>query len=130
MFIVSQGLGRNTLKHLPVKNAFTFFFFHEQEDSVHVVLCANVIIPCNRILHLPLHIFFSRLDIIAAMEFVNTVEPRYNEALGTMEFTLLYQVSHYIRVKKLRNIKCWNLQTYLVIAGFCCIRPLYNEVSL
>ena len=30
----------------------------------------------------------------------NTVEPRYNEVLGTMKITLLYQVSHYIRVKK------------------------------
>ena len=30
----------------------------------------------------------------------NTVEPRYNEDLGTMKITLLYQVSHYIRVKK------------------------------
>ena len=29
-----------------------------------------------------------------------TVEPRYNEVLGTMKLTLLYQVSHYIRVKK------------------------------
>ena len=28
-----------------------------------------------------------------------TVEPRYNEVLGTMKMTLLYQVSHYIRVK-------------------------------
>ena len=28
-----------------------------------------------------------------------TVEPHYNEVLGTMEITLLYQVSHYIRVK-------------------------------
>ena len=27
-----------------------------------------------------------------------TVEPRYNEVLGTMKITLLYQVSH-IRVK-------------------------------
>ena len=34
----------------------------------------------------------------------NTVEPRYNEALGTMKFTLLYQVSHYIRVKKNKEI--------------------------
>ena len=30
----------------------------------------------------------------------NTVEPRYNEVLGTMKITLLYQVSHYIRVKE------------------------------
>ena len=29
----------------------------------------------------------------------STVEPRYNEDLGTMKITLLYQVSHYIRVK-------------------------------
>ena len=28
-----------------------------------------------------------------------TVEPRYNEVLGTMKITLLYQISHYIRVK-------------------------------
>ena len=32
--------------------------------------------------------------------FEYTVEPRYNEVLGTMKITLLYQVSHYIRVKK------------------------------
>ena len=30
-----------------------------------------------------------------------TVEPRYNEVLGTMKITLLYQVFHYIRVKKI-----------------------------
>ena len=29
----------------------------------------------------------------------HTVEPRYNEVLGTMKITLLYQVSHYIRIK-------------------------------
>ena len=59
-----------------------------------------------------------------------TVEPRYNEFIGTMEITLLYQVSHYIRVKKQRNIKSWDQQNYLVIRGFCYIRPLYNEVPL
>ena len=59
-----------------------------------------------------------------------TVEPRYNEVLGTMKMTLLYQVSHYIRVKKQRNIKSWDQQNYLVIRGFCYIRPLYNEVPL
>ena len=32
---------------------------------------------------------------------LGTVEPLYNEVLGTMKITLLYQVSHYIRVKKL-----------------------------
>ena len=58
------------------------------------------------------------------------VEPRYNEVLGTMTITLLYQVSHYIRVKKQRNIKSWDQQNYLVIRGFCYIRPLYNEVPL
>ena len=50
--------------------------------------------------------------------------------LGTMKITLLYQVSHYIRVKKQRNIKSWDQQNYLVIRGCCYIRPLYNEVPL
>ena len=58
----------------------------------------------------------------------STVEPLYNEVLGTMKITLLYQVSHYIRVKK--NIKSWDQQNYLVIRGFCSIRPRYNEVPL
>ena len=61
---------------------------------------------------------------------VNTVEPRYNKDLGTMKITLLYQVSHYIRVKKQRNIKSWDQQNDLVIRGFGYIRPLYNEVPL
>ena len=60
----------------------------------------------------------------------NTVEPLYNEVLGTMKITLLYQVSHYIRVKKQRNIKSWDQQNYLVIRGFCSIWPRYNEVPL
>ena len=54
----------------------------------------------------------------------------YNEVLGTMKITLLFQVSNYIRVKKQRNIKSWDQQNYLVIRGFCYIRPLYNEVPL
>ena len=62
--------------------------------------------------------------------FFNTVEPLYNEVLGTMKITLLYQVSCYIRVKKQRNIKSWDQQIDLVIRGFCYIRPLYNEVPL
>ena len=59
----------------------------------------------------------------------NTVEPLYNEVLGTIKITLLYQVSH-IRVKKQRSIKSWDQQSYLVIGGFCYIRPLYNKVPL
>ena len=59
-----------------------------------------------------------------------TVEPLYNEVLGTMKITLLYQVSHYIRVKKQKNIKSWDQPNYLVIRGFCYIRPRYNEVPL
>ena len=53
-----------------------------------------------------------------------TVEPRYNEVLGTMKITLLYQVSH-IRVKQRRNIKSWDQQNYLVIRGFCYISDLF-----
>ena len=36
-----------------------------------------------------------------------TVEPRYNEVLGTIKITLLYQVSH-IRVNNKRSIKRWD----------------------
>ena len=31
------------------------------------------------------------------------MEPRYNKDLGTMEIALLYQVSPYIRVKKIQR---------------------------
>ena len=34
-----------------------------------------------------------------------TVEPLYNEVLGTMKITLLYQVSYYIRVKNTKKYK-------------------------
>ena len=69
-------------------------------------------------------------DIQMQHTFHNTVEPRYNKVLGTMKITLLYQVSRYIRVKKQRNIKSWDQSNYLVIRGFCFIRPLYYEVPL
>ena len=69
-------------------------------------------------------------DYVKQYNYESTVEPRYNEVLGTMKITLLYQVSHYIRVKKQRNIKSWDHQNYLVIRGFCYIRPVYNEVPL
>ena len=39
---------------------------------------------------------------------VNTVEPLYNEVLGTMKITLLYQVSHYIRGKLEISLKVIN----------------------
>ena len=52
-----------------------------------------------------------------------TVEPRYNEDLETMKISL-YQG------KKKRKKKSWDQQNYLVIRGFCYIRPLYNEVPL
>ena len=58
------------------------------------------------------------------------MEPHYNEDLGTLKITLLYQVSHDIMVKQQRNIKRWHQQNYLLIRGFCYIRPLYNEVPL
>ena len=48
---------------------------------------------------------FDLCDITASSCYVNTVEPRYNEVLGTMKITLLYQVSHYIRVKKPKKYK-------------------------
>ena len=56
-----------------------------------------------------------------------TVEPLYNEVLGTMKITLLYQVSRYIRVKKQRNIKSWDQQNDLVIRGLN--RPYAYDVT-
>ena len=81
----------------------------------------------------PLYMYYNQLTLCVVYCVVChtiTVEPRYNEVLGTMKITLLYQVSHYIRVKKQRNMKSWDHQNDLVIRGFCYIRPLYNEVPL
>ena len=50
-----------------------------------------------------------------------------------MKITLLYQVSHYIRVKNKEIQRAGqDQQNYLVITGFCYmyIRPLYNKVPL
>ena len=44
-----------------------------------------------------------------------TVEPHYNEVL-TMKITLLYQVSHYIRVKKHSKLsKSWDQQSITLL---------------
>ena len=59
-----------------------------------------------------------------------TVEPHYDEVLGIIKVGFLCQDSHYITVKKQRNIKSWDQQGCLVVGGFCYIRPLYNEVPL
>ena len=83
---------------------------------------ANMLARCTHLNEFPDLFFRSHLHPC-------TVEPRYNEVLGTMKITLLYQVSH-IRVQKQRNIKSWDQQNYLVIRGFCYIRPLYNKVPL
>ena len=49
----------------------------------------------------PLYLWMEQQEIC-------TVEPHYNEVLGTIKITLLYQVSHYIWVKKQRNsFKSW-----------------------
>ena len=58
--------------------------------------------------------------------FMCTVRPLYNEVLGTMKITLLYQG----KKKNQRNIKSWDQQNDLILRGFCYIRPLYNEVPL
>ena len=47
----------------------------------------------------------TQLEILQGLENECTVEPRYNEVLGTMKITLLFQVSHYIRVKKTKKYK-------------------------
>ena len=49
------------------------------------------------------------------------------EVLGTMKITLLYQVSHYIRVKK-HKYKELGPEKLPCYKRVCYIRPLYNEV--
>ena len=52
-------------------------------------------------------------------------------SLGPWKITLLYQVSHYIRVQKLRNIYSWDQQNYHRVAdGVCYIKTWYNEFPL
>ena len=42
------------------------------------------------------------------------MKPHYNEVLGTIKITLLYQVSHYIRVRKTKKYKDLGPANYLV----------------
>ena len=57
------------------------------------------------------------------------VELRYNEVLEIMRIAL-YLVSHCVRAKKLRNIRCIRQWNCLVVRGLCYIRPLCSEVPL
>ena len=61
-----------------------------------------------------------------------TVEPCYNKDLGTMKITLLYQVSHHIRVRNNthRNIKSWDQQNYQVARVVLYSTSLYSGTSL
>ena len=135
----AQGVGRRTLKNrliehdparfgAPVARKSSLTSKWTDVCKISIIHCVHKLRSNNDhaqgnplILHLQLDLVYPN---------IYTVEPRYNEVLGTMKITLLYQVSHYIRVKKLRNKKNWDQQNYLVIRGFCYIRPLYNEVSL
>ena len=47
-----------------------------------------------------------------------------------MRIALLYRVSHCVRVKKQGNMGSWDPQGYLVVGGFCYVRPLCVEVPL
>ena len=81
-------------------------------ENYHHVYCLD----CN-------HNSFFVCVQVSNMMLSSTVEPLYNKVLGTMKITLLYQGEK-------KNIKSWDQQNYLVIRGFCYIRPLYNEISL
>ena len=52
------------------------------------------------------------------------------EVLGTMKNYLVISGFSLYQVKKTKKYKEWDQQNYLVIRGFCYIRPLYNEVPL
>ena len=54
-----------------------------------------------------------------------TVELHYNKVLGTMKITLLYQVSHYIRVKNIHI----DVYKELGPAKLPCYKSLLKHVS-
>ena len=65
-------------------------------------------IPCYVMSEVHVFYYFSQITIrkvlfLLYLVMTCTVEPLYNEVLGTMKITLLYQVSH-IRVKKHKEI--------------------------
>ena len=59
-----------------------------------------------------------------------TVEPLYNEVIGTMKITFVISSFSLYQGKETKIYKSWDQQNYLVIRGFCYIRPRYNEVPL
>ena len=62
-------------------------------------MCVCVCVLC--MLKIILSSFTTNMHVEDIIIFVHyTVEPRYNENLGTMKITLLYRVSCYIRGKK------------------------------
>ena len=72
-------------------------------------------------------IFLTRLSMLNFYHCA--VEPRYSEVLE-IERIALYLVSHCVRVKILRNIRCWERWGCLVVRKLCYIRPLCSEVPL
>ena len=59
-----------------------------------------------------------------------TVVPRCSGVLGAMEVALLYRVSHCVRARRQGGVEGWGQRGCLVVGGFCCIRPLCDEVPL
>ena len=57
----------------------------------------------------------------------STVEPRYNEVLGTMEsYLVMITVSHYIGIKKIKKYKeLVTSKITCVITGFCYIKTYF-----
>ena len=51
-------------------------------------------------------------------------------SFGTMENYLFISVCQLVKQFLFFYVKSWDQQNYLVIRGFCYIRPLYNEVLL
>ena len=114
------------------KKCFKMFYYWKTATATHHAIQWNLVIPrtsgpwklpCYIIRYLiisglkenepePEKSLFNERVFVTSQPFITrfhyTVEPRYNEVLGTMKITLLYQVSHYIRVKEQRNIKSWD----------------------
>ena len=75
--------------------------------------CLELIVNIDRIpIFIYTLLFNSQFRYLGVLK--NTVKPRYNEALGTMKITLLYQGP-------------WDHENYLVISGFSLYQGKKNK---
>ena len=98
------------------RNFTTFIYFHKIFHFI-VSFRKNLYNPfvykfslyhiAQNIITLYIHVYNNMED-----ELPSAMEPRYNEVLGTMKITLLYQVSHNKKTKKYKELGPAKLPCY------------------